>query len=128
VKDGHNTPMNALFSITKLALTVLGDQPTLPRIVWQSSDFESLNIDGRNVELTGLRRLAQTCLAKCQERLDVVLCGMPVPRGLLSKEVYDSHTNVSYGYSFLNDPRNRIGRFKTTLAHHLLNSRTLSRR
>jgi hypothetical protein len=128
VKDGNNTPMNALFSTTKLALTVLGDQPTLPRIVWQSSDFESLNIDGRNVELAGLRRLVEACLTKCKERLDVVLCGIPVPRGLLGKDVYDSHTNVSYGYSFLNDPRNRIGRFKPYLANHLLNSRTLFKR
>jgi hypothetical protein len=128
IKDGYNTPMNALFSTTKLALTILGDQPMLPRIVWQTDDFESLVIDGRKVNLDDLRRLVRACIKKCQEKLDFVLCGMPISSRTLSKSVTDAHTNVSDGYSFLQDPSNRLTKFKTSLPNHLLKSRTLSRR
>jgi hypothetical protein len=65
--------MNALLSITKLVLTVLGDQPTLPRINWLGEEFEILQIDNKIVALDNLKSFSASCLAECKRLLGVVL-------------------------------------------------------
>jgi hypothetical protein len=121
-REGYNTPFNALLGITKLAMTILGDNPSLPRIVWESETFDELTIDGKTVSLDGLRRLVQFCLERCERSLTTVLCGMQIAEAVVNRPVFDNHWNTNAGYSFITDPRNGFHHAKKALVQHIMSS------
>jgi hypothetical protein len=121
-REGYNTPFNALMQTTRLAITILGDNPTLPRIVWESETFDDLTIDGKTVNLDDLRRMIQICLDQCERALTTALCGMQVPEAMVNRPVFDNMWNATAGYSFIADPRNAFQHAKKALIQSITNS------
>jgi hypothetical protein len=121
-REGFNTPFNALMQTTRLAITILGDNPTLPRIVWESETFDELTIDGKTVNLDDLRRMIQVCLDQCERALTTALCGMQVPEAVVNRPVFDNMWNTTAGYSFIADPRNAFQHAKKALIQSITNS------
>jgi hypothetical protein len=107
---------------TRLAITILGDNPTLPRILWESETFDELTIDGKTVNLDDLRRMVQFCLQQCERKLTTALCGMEVSEAVMNRPVFDNHWNTTAGYSFITDPRNGFQHAKTALVQSIMNS------
>ena len=100
---------------TRFAITILGDNPTLPSIVWESETFDELTNDGKTINLDDLRRMIQFCLQQCERKLTTALCGMEAPEAVMNRPVFDNHWNTTAGYSFISDPRNGFQNMKAAL-------------
>ncbi|CAO3669758.1 unnamed protein product [Umbelopsis vinacea] len=69
-RKGYNTPFNALLGITKLAMTILGDNSSLPRIVWESETFDELIIDGKTVSFAWVASTCSILFGAMREKFD----------------------------------------------------------
>jgi hypothetical protein len=98
----------------------------MPRILWTpGEDFKSLSIDKTLVTLDGLRQLVQTLLREAKNFLATkVLLEQRLQEmdELEQQHLVDNHRNIQPGYSFLNDPDNKLQRYRRCLHRAFLTS------
>lgn len=115
VKEGVNTPFNALRQVIHLARAMTGEAPGMPQVYWKGEGFRSLQtIKGKSISLDDIGKTVKGLLARATGILrSEVLCGLDDPRidkivqGTGQERVLCDDLNSSHrGYSFLLDRDN----------------------
>ncbi|CAM6053252.1 unnamed protein product [Sphagnum tenellum] len=105
----------------RLACTVLGDEPDIPRLVWIGP--VACTIDGQAVTIDTLRNLIGELLREANQVMsNQLLLGLQtawIKRVIAEGNVEDRVNEDEIGYSFLSDARNEFHRHAQDLAIHL---------
>jgi hypothetical protein len=119
--DTKDTPFNRLRETMRLACTVLGDGPDIPRLVWIGA--MACTINGQAVTIDTLRNLVSKLLGEANKVMsDQLLLGLHtawIGRVIAEGNVVDRANEGDVGYSFLSDARNEFHRHGQDLAIHL---------
>lgn len=136
--DSENSEFAHLIGLLRLSKTFASDQPSMPRIIWSSSnDFTSLAFDGQEVSLANLSYLCHSLMDKASFIFkDNILFGLDYSD--LFDAVDPNRTNFQdilsstrAGYSFINDRSNTSLASQETrsrLLLHILSDQELSLR
>jgi hypothetical protein len=124
------TPFAAIHNISLLASSVAGSGGLtgMPLILWTPQmEYTSLSIGGTLVTLDGLRELSQNLLDKAKSFLATeVLLDQRLEEMdelvLQQQHFVDDHRNGDPGYTFLNDPKNKLQKYNRCLLQALLTS------
>ncbi len=107
-----NTPFNRLRETMRLACTVLGNGPDIPRLV-QISPM-ACTIDGQAVTIDALRNLVGKLLSEANKVMsNQLLLGLQtawISRVIAEGNIADRANEGNVGYSFLSDPHNEFHR------------------
>jgi hypothetical protein len=130
VHENKYTPFAAIHSISLIAANVAktSGSAEMPVLVWtRDTNRTSLSIGDTLVTLDGLRDFVRDLLREADEFLaTVVLLGLRLP-GMdkllqLLQRLVDNHWSKDPGYSFLDDPRNKLGQYKHCLLQAFITS------
>jgi len=123
--DVKDTSFNSLRKTMRLACTVLGNGPDIPRLVRIGA--MACTINGQTVTIDTLQNLVGKLLGKANKvmsdqlllRLHIAWIGQVITEGNVADRVNEG----DIGYSFLLNARNKFYRHGQDLAIHLFNDR-----
>ena len=109
--DGRPTPFNYLNNLLAYALGAGKDVGGKPRVQW-SGDRQALIYQGQRLSLSHLRRFVDEICTAAEELLYCELMFLSSPAEAHSfdlRALVDDMNEMAVGYSFVTDPRNRLG-------------------
>lgn len=122
------SPFNTIRSLQHLASSIAQSSVSLPAAVWTDDTYSALIFHGSRISMLHMRNMGRELLiATAHFMVENVFCGKPFR--LAYDHIADDLTDISPGYSYLDDPRNSfIKKHERALLQAIIDDPTLCAR
>lgn len=123
---GQSTQMGTIHSMKGVLRWHAERHPRAPLARWDDLTYTRLYCEGKQFALDDFRSMNEAMLSKAEDLLDELLMGERLKTWLkMPAYIHDNESAVGDLYSFLIDPRNKLGFLNSTFARHMLDHFTV---
>lgn len=133
LETGHETPMAFVYNVHRVLKSVRSDEVTAAQFHFGLGDCREVTYRTHCIRLSQIREMHDKELLRYEEAVkEFAFFGEDIPADLFPvldlENIVDNASNVAVGYSFLDDPRNDFGKYRSAYGAWLLSDPTRAER